>query len=228
MVLGMSVLMAAGPAETGALEGVVNLAGAAREASPAKAAAGAVYQRGAAGGAATLAPAEPPVAIVYAEPGDAATIAAVTVARQGQTPAAAQIVQKGMRFIPALQAVEVGATVAFPNQDDFYHNVFSYSAAKTFDLGRYRKDENPARVVFDQPGVVKIFCEIHEHMRCVILVLKTPYFATTDAAGHYRLPALPPGAYTLTAWVNDKTLWTRPVVVRAGETVVTDLAGPAQ
>jgi plastocyanin len=228
MVLGMGVLMAAGVVETGAVEGVVNLSGAVREASPAKAAASAIYQRGAAGGAAPLAPADPPVAVVYAEARDAATTAAVAAAHRGQTPAEAQIVQKGMRFIPALQAVETGATVTFPNQDDFYHNVFSYSAAKTFDLGRYRKDESPAKVVFDQPGVVKIFCEIHEHMRCVILVLKTPYFTTTDAAGNFHLSGLPPGAYTLTAWVNDKTIWSRPFDVHAGETAKADLTAPVK
>jgi len=221
---GVGVLFAGVSSETGNVEGTVNLTGANREAGAAKVAAGTVYQRGAAGGVATAALADPPVAVVYAEPRDEVTRAAVAAARAGATPTEAQVVQKGMRFLPALLAVETGATVTFPNQDDFYHNVFSYSAAKPFDLGRYRKDENPGKVVFDQPGVVKVFCEIHEHMRCVILVLKTPYYTTTDAAGHYRLSGLPPGNYTLSAWVSDKMIWTHPVVIHAGETAPADLA----
>jgi hypothetical protein len=104
--------------------------------------------------------------------------------------------QKNIAFAPDLLPVLVGTAVDFPNLDDTYHNVFSYSKAKRFDLGRYRKDERPTTVVFDKPGVVTIHCEIHERMRGTILVLETPYFVKTDTTGRYRA-RLPSGRQTL-------------------------------
>jgi hypothetical protein len=115
-----------------------------------------------------------------------------------------------------LVAVQRGAVVRFPNLDDEYHSVFSYSKTKSFDLGRYRKDEAPASITFDKPGVVKLYCEIHDHMRGTILVLDTPYFTKTDANGHYRLEALPAGRYVLKAWVDDETVHATPVELGDG------------
>jgi hypothetical protein len=109
-----------------------------------------------------------------------------------------------MQFRPALLPVRVGTAVSFPNGDDFYHNVFSYSKAKRFDLGRYRKEDKPAVQVFDKPGVVRLYCDIHRHMRGVILVLDTPYFTATDTNGLFRLENLPSGNYLLKAWVNEQ------------------------
>ncbi len=107
--------------------------------------------------------------------------------------------------------------MAFPNGDDFYHNVFSYSKPKRFDLGRYRKDDRPPPViVFDKPGVVKLFCEIHQHMRGVVLVLDTPYFTCTQTNGEYRLENLPAGHYVLKAWVDEKHEYEKPVSLQPG------------
>jgi plastocyanin len=184
------------------------------------------YQHGASTGS-TGVPMDPElVAVVYAEPRDEATKAAVAaVVPNSTTPRSeATIVQKGMRFIPSVLPIFVGTAVNFPNEDDMYHNVFSYSSTHPFDLGRYRKDEKAAQVIFDQKGIVKVYCEIHEFMRATILVLDTPYFTVTNTEGKFQLDNLVPGNYTLNAWVNDKSVWSRPLDVRAGESAMLDLA----
>jgi hypothetical protein len=116
----------------------------------------------------------------------------------------------------------VGTPVKFPNGDDFYHNVFSYSKPKRFDLGRYRKDDRPPTQVFDRPGLVKLYCEIHQHMRGFILVLDTPYFTRTQTNGTYHLKDLPAGKYLLKAWVDEKQTCERPVELEAGQTLHVD------
>jgi plastocyanin len=144
----------------------------------------------------------------------------------GSTPAKAEMWQKNFQFAPAVLPVQKGGTVEFPNADDGYHNVFSYSKPKRFDLGRYRKDEQPAAVVFDQPGTVKLYCEIHEHMRATILVLDTPHFTSTDAAGKFVLTNLPAGQFTLKAWLDDKQVLEKPVTLKEGETLRVDFPAP--
>ena len=144
---------------------------------------------------APLTPSNPPAAVVYLEgsfPG--------AKPKSGEI---AQMAQKNMLFAPDLVAVHTGGAVEFPNRDDTYHNVFSYSKAKRFDLGRYRKDEKPGTVVFDKPGVITVHCEIHDRMRGTVLVLESPYFQKTDSAGHYRLDHLPTGHFTVKAWINE-------------------------
>lgn len=139
------------------------------------------------------------------------------------TPPVAQLIQKELAFLPALLPVQTGTKVEFPNLDDQYHNIFSYSPAKRFDLGRYRPDERPVPSQrFDTPGLVTLRCDIHEHMRGVILVLDTPHFVITDAAGNFRLTGLPPGRYTLKAWLDSKTTLERPVELTATATLRVD------
>ena len=134
-----------------------------------------------------------------------------------------EITQKDLAFIPALLPVRVGTKVEFPNLDDTYHNIFSYSPAKRFDLGRYRPDERPIpSQVFDKPGLVTLRCDIHEHMRGLILVLITPHFVITDTAGHFRLSGLPAGHYTLKAWIDSKTTQEKPVDLKNGQTLHVD------
>jgi plastocyanin len=136
--------------------------------------------------------------------------------------APAQVAQKNIAFAPDLLPILVGSSVEFPNMDDTYHNVFSYSKIKRFDLGRFRKDEKPTTVVFDKPGAVTIHCEIHERMRGVILVLETPHFQKTDTAGRYRLEHLPAGNYVLKAWVAGDDIRQRPVELKTGMTLHVD------
>jgi plastocyanin len=134
-----------------------------------------------------------------------------------------QIGQKNLAFLPSLLPIQVGTKVEFPNFDDTYHSIFSYSPAKRFDLGRYRPEERPIpSEVFDTPGLVVLRCDIHEHMRGLILVLNTPYFVTTDAEGRFRLRGLPAGHFTLKAWLDSKTTREKPVDLKSGATVHVD------
>ncbi|MEY2564071.1 MAG: hypothetical protein QOH88_2264 [Verrucomicrobiota bacterium] len=170
-------------------------------------------QRYSAGADVSLAPTNPPAAVVYLEGNFAPPPA---------SNAPAQVAQKNIAFAPDLLPILVGSSVEFPNMDDTYHNVFSYSKIKRFDLGRFRKDEKPTTVVFDKPGAVTIHCEIHERMRGVILVLETPHFQKTDTAGRYRLEHLPAGNYVLKAWVAGDDIRQRPVELKTGMTLHVD------
>ena len=156
----------------------------------------------------TVGPPDPPAAVVWLEG-----------AFSPPPPVRSEVAQRLYRFAPGLLPIPRGSVVSFPNLDDEYHSVFSYSKAKRFDLGRYYRDEAPAELTFDQPGVVKLFCEIHEHMRGTILVLDTPYFQKTDLAGRYRLEHRPPGHHLLKAWVDEDTVLERPVELSDGVTL---------
>src|SRR5215471_2351575 len=135
-----------------------------------------------------------------------------------------EVAQKDLTFIPALLPIRVGTKVEFPSFDDTYHSIFSYSPAKRFDLGRYRPDERPIPTqVFDKPGLVTLRCDIHEHMRGLILVLSTPYFVMTDTAGRFRLDKLPSGRYMLKAWIDSRTTREKPVELKEGQTHRVDL-----
>jgi len=149
----------------------------------------------------------PPVAVVYLE-GAFPRVAPLPTQRMAQ---------KDLAFVPELLPVQVGTRVEFPNLDDTYHNIFSYSPAKRFDLGRYRRDETPVpSEVFDVAGMVTLRCDIHEHMRAIILVLDTPHFVLTDTDGRYRLQGLPGGRYVLKAWLDSRTTLSRAVDLPLG------------
>lgn len=109
-----------------------------------------------------------------------------------------RITQQDTSFIPPLTVLPVGSVAEFPNMDPFFHNVFSYSRPKRFDLGRYPQGESK-EVEFDQPGYVKIFCEVHEWMRAGVMVVNSPHHTQADSDGRFRLAGVPPGEYTLVA-----------------------------
>jgi len=157
--------------------------------------------------------ADPPRAVVYLE----------GVFPPSATQPQAEMAQKDLAFANPLLPVRVGTLVSFPNEDDVYHNIFSFSKPKRFDLGRYRKDEKPVpTVLFDKPGPVALHCDIHEFMHAVVLVLDTPYFVRTDLDGNYRIEGLPAGHYILKAWVNSRTTYERPVDLKAGSIIHAD------
>jgi hypothetical protein len=120
--------------------------------------------------------------------------------------------QKDRRFVPSVLAVPVGGAVSFPNEDPFFHNVFSYAKAKSFDLGRYPAGDSH-QVVFDKPGVIPIFCEIHYSMRAYIHVLETPYFAVSDESRRFEIPDVAPGDYVLHVWQENLPEITLPITV---------------
>ena len=165
-----------------------------------------------------VAPPDPPAAVVYLEgnfPDESPT----------NTAPVLEMGQKDFRFSPTLLVVRKGTRVQFPNKDDEYHNVLSYSKAKEFDLGRYRREEHPPMQVFDKAGVVELYCEIHDFMRGTILVLETPHFTKTDTAGKYELRNLPSGKYRLKAWLDERTVWEKPVELSSGATQRVDFLG---
>jgi plastocyanin len=114
-------------------------------------------------------------------------------------PAHAVMDQRNETFVPHLLAITTGTTVDFPNSDRIYHNVFSLSKTKTFDLGRYAAGRSQA-VRFDRPGIVRVFCDIHSHMNAFILVFNHRFFDVTDADGRYHIDNIPPGTYNVIAW----------------------------
>jgi len=102
------------------------------------------------------------------------------------------------RFVPHVLVIEVGTTLYFPNSDNIRHQVYSFSEAKRFELKLY-SGKSAAPVLFDQPGVVVLGCNIHDWMSAYVYVVPTPYFAMTDKDGHAVIKA-PPGKYTVKIW----------------------------
>ena len=131
----------------------------------------------------------------------------------------AQMDQRNETFVPHLLAITVGTTVDFPNDDRTYHNVFSLSKPKRFDLGRYAAGRSKS-VRFDRPGVVRVFCEIHSHMNAFILVFTHRFFGVTDADGRYQIDGVPPGTYTLVAWIEGTVRDTKSITVTPDNRVV--------
>jgi plastocyanin len=131
--------------------------------------------------------------------------------------------QKDANFEPHVLPVVVGTTVRWPNEDDIFHNVYSSSDAKEFDLGYYKKDKVP-EVVFDRVGRVDVYCGIHTKMHCVILVVPNAFFAKADDKGRFVIRDLPAGTYRLRAWHERLPAQTRDVVVPADGEVKVDFA----
>jgi plastocyanin len=135
--------------------------------------------------------------------------------------ARATLDQRNETFVPYVLAITVGTTVDFPNSDATYHNVFSFSKAKRFDLGRYARGQSKA-VRFDRPGVVRVFCDMHSHMSAFILVFAHRFHAETDGEGRYRIPDVPPGTYSLVVWHEGEVRQSRPVQVPESGSVDAD------
>lgn len=161
---------------------------------------------------------QPRVGVVYLEVAPSAAFEEGVAARE-------RMDQRNETFVPHVLAVRIGTTVDFPNSDRVYHNVFSLSPTRRFDLGRYAVGRSKA-VRFDRPGVVRVFCDIHSHMSAFILVFAHRYYDVTEPDGSYQLPPVPPGTYIVAAWHEGDVVVTRQVTVRAGEAAVVDLQVP--
>jgi len=132
-----------------------------------------------------------------------------------------RITQKGATFVPHLLPIRVGTTVEWPNNDEIFHNVFSMSETKEFDLGLYEGGKSKS-VLFDKPGRVDVFCSIHSTMNCIVRVLETPYFTATDEKGRYAIQNVPPGTYKVKAWHERLPSQTREITVPADGAVKLD------
>ena len=131
--------------------------------------------------------------------------------------------QRDKSFAPAVVAITKGSTVDFPNEDKFFHNVFSLSEGNTFDLGLYRAGESKS-VTFEKTGVVDVYCNIHPNMWAQILVLDNPFFTTAAKDGSFEIAKLPPGTYSVAAWVSGGDPVRQQVKIEPGKRVEVALA----
>lgn len=129
--------------------------------------------------------------------------------------------QKNITFAPHVLPVQVGATVDFPNSDPIFHNVYSISEAKKFNLGMYPKGMKKT-VTFDRPGIVELRCNVHSEMKAYILVKDTPYFARTNRTGSYAIPNVPAGTYKITLWHEQLPAQQKSITVAADGSVTAD------
>jgi plastocyanin len=178
-------LTAPSPAASGVIRGRVDVRAArgTREVRP---------DPGALGMGSTRDPQDPRPSVVYLE-------TAPRAAFEQSEERRARMDQRHERFVPHVLAIVAGTYVDFPNGDSTYHNVFSLSKTKEFNLGRYATGRSKA-VRFERPGVVRVFCDIHSHMSAFILVFAHRFFAVTDDDGRYHLDNVPPGTYTVVVW----------------------------
>lgn len=137
----------------------------------------------------------PPAVVVWL------TQAGKSLSVQPPTPGRFRLVQKNRTFTPHLLVIPVGSVVSFPNEDPFFHNVFSLFNGKRFDLGLYEAGSS-REVEFSREGVSYIFCNIHPEMSAVVIALATPLFAVADASARFSLHTVPPGDYELHVWIE--------------------------
>ncbi|MBW8329243.1 MAG: methylamine utilization protein [Thiobacillus sp.] len=151
-------------------------------------------------------------AVVYLMPGK-------PPGRPVQTPTA-RIDQINKEFVPLVSVVQTGTRISFPNKDNIRHHVYSFSAAKKFEIKLYA--DTPSKpILFDTAGYVVMGCNIHDHMIAHLLVVDTPYFAKTDANGMLRIADVPPGDYSLIAWYYmrpDRNALVMPLSLKADMT----------
>jgi plastocyanin len=159
-------------------------------------------------------------AIVYLEaPGEAPPATPLAAA-----PAVAVMDQKNLAFRPYALPVVRGTVVEFMNSDDVQHNVFSPSAiAGKFNLGTYEPGATRT-VTLDQPGDVRVLCNIHMEMEAHILVLDNPYFSTVGEDGRYQIPDVPAGTYTLKVWDKKWLSFRRTVELPASGALTVNVA----
>jgi plastocyanin len=142
-------------------------------------------------------------------------------------PTQGTLTQKNRGFEPEIVVIPVGSTVSFPNQDPIFHNVFSLSKVKQFDLGYYPAGETRT-VKFDRPGIVQVYCHIHPDMSAAILVLATPSWTRPGPDGAYSLSGIPPGEYDLVAWHRSAGFFRRHITISDGTTRADDFVIPVK
>lgn len=130
-------------------------------------------------------------------------------------PASATLAQKGRHFDPEIVVVPAGSSVSFPNEDPIFHNVFSLSKAKAFDLGYYPAGQTRS-VKFEKPGIVQVYCHIHPDMNAAIVVVANSYWTRPQPGGAFDFSSVPPGSYDLVAWHRSAGFFRRRITVAEG------------
>ncbi len=124
--------------------------------------------------------------------------------RAAAPPAAGfTLAQRNKEFVPHLLIIPVGSVVHFPNQDPFFHNVFSLFEGRRFDLGLYEAGTS-RDINFPREGVSYIFCNIHPEMSAVVIALSTSYFSAADGNGRFRVQHVTPGTYAVHVWLEGE------------------------
>jgi plastocyanin len=157
----------------------------------------------------------------------------VVIYLEGPVPADADAANPGpfkmeqinRRFSPDLLVVQAGSTVSFPNMDPVFHNIFSLSKPRSFDLGSYDKGDS-RQVVFPKPGIVEVYCHLHPNMAATIVVAPNRWNVRSDRTGQYRIPDVPPGKYTVVAWHKAAGFFRKSILVEAGRDSVADFFIP--
>lgn len=141
----------------------------------------------------------------------------------GRTPVdEPTMAQRDTAFHPGVLVVPRGTEIGFPNGDDFFHNVFSYSDAERFDLGRYPRGESKS-VEFERPGEVRIYCEVHDFMRAVVVVTESGLHGVVGEDGTFSIEGVPAGTHTVVLWHADLGEAEAEVVVPEGGSVSVEL-----
>jgi hypothetical protein len=153
--------------------------------------------------------------VAYLEPLDGAPV-------PPPPPAVPKVYQKDARFSPAFLVIAAGQSVAMPNDDAIYHNVFSYSTPNDFDLGLYPAGESRT-VTFRHPGVVRTYCSIHESMSGTILVAPTRHYATVRPTGDFEIRDVPAGRYRVRTWCDKLPAVAREIQVQPGKGAAVEL-----
>jgi plastocyanin len=131
--------------------------------------------------------------------------------------AVAKMEQKNRRFFPEVLVIQAGSQVSFPNLDPVFHNIFSLSAAKTFDLGNYSKGDTRV-VTFSEPGIVYVNCHLHSNMAATIVVAPNRWYSMADRDGKFTLRDVPSGKYTIVAWHKAAGYFRQQVQIAPGRT----------
>lgn len=139
---------------------------------------------------------KPPAAVLWLKPVHEAPYPSIA-------PGHFTLTQKNKTFVPHLLVVPLGSSVAFPNTDPFFHNVFSLFDGRRFDLGLYEAGSTRS-VVFSREGVSYIFCNIHSEMSAVVITLTTPFYNIADAKGQFQITGVPDGDYDLHLWIEGR------------------------
>ena len=155
-------------------------------------------------------------AAVYAEP---ATRPAAPAPVQSSSKVA-EVEQRGKKFLPLVTVIQVGSSLAFPNNDTVRHHVYSFSPTKVFELPLY-SGVTGKTIVFDKPGTAVLGCNIHDFMLAFVQVVDTPWFSKSNPAGEARLSNLPAGNYRLKVWryalANENAVPEQALVMKASD-----------
>ena len=142
-------------------------------------------------------------------------------------PVQAEVVQENLRFLPDFLVVPLGSTVSFPNSDPVFHNVFSLSKVREFDLGYYSSGQT-RKVTFNQPGIVQVYCHLHSQMNAAIVVAPNAWYTRPRSDGTFVFSEVPPGVHTVVVWHKSAGFFKRKVELTATGTGTIDFSIPVR